>query len=137
MKIRRWNVALVMGSLLVLGLVSVVSPQPAAAYCAKKDSPQSTGSVLSGASETVRYTTTCDGKGDYYGKVNDTAAGDGRCAFVHVVAGLVGYDCDNNTSSWVYYYHYDASSSTYMTVSERTCGTCGAWRSVIVEHKGF
>lgn len=108
-------------------LVAVVSPQPASAFCKGENNPYSWS--VGWADEDVRWTTTCDGLGDYYGKVADGAT-DGNCVDL--------YSKDDLGSPWTYEersctvggwvnFSYDyPDEDAYFRVCKNNAGTCSA-----------
>ena len=78
-----------------------VDADAASAYCVGDDGPADTRtwSAVSGAREISQGTgTTCDGLGDYHGRVNDWAPGNGKCAYHHHLTQFIRDLCQNETN---------------------------------------
>ena len=106
-----------------------VDADAASAYCVGDDGPADTRtwSAVSGAREMSQETgTTCDGLGDYYGRVNDWAPGNGKCAYIkrQGSSAIMQYDCDDYTSTWKNFSFNDADSWNQMYMYTAACDVC-------------
>jgi hypothetical protein len=131
----------VLGPLVVMlafAVVQITTSSGAGAYCIGKNNA---GPVIGNAFtfEQVRWTSTCDDMGDYYGQLKDVAVGNGHCAIVQVDLGFLNvhdfWSCSDNI--WSNYLFNDGDHSSNFRLCESKTGggvqNCSGW----ISNRGF